>query len=481
MSKKLLLISVLALTFLTACGNTKETSKEISDALQSKDAEIINNLDETNQQVTNAPENQNINESDNDKLTQNLPGEDQGSEENLSDEVTTYDNSRTDNSTNTQSDNSQNNDASNKGNNEASTVPTDVPKAPEVTSAPTKAPDIAPIHTPVPTRTPIITPTRIPIPTKKPQPTKVPTVTVAPTKVPVTTPNPTKVPNPTKAPVPTKTPTVTPPSKVSDADSISVRGKTLSIGDSKSDVISAFGSPNRTDATEYNYDFMVYNDNYKKFMMIAIADSKVVGWYTDSTDFSYQGLTTSSKVSSINSTFGKSASLSDTISVSDSGNKITFFMDSIGDASIDGISVFDGSVSKGSTSKTVLKAWEKEILDLTNSFRARNGLSALSWSDAAGTSARLHSEDMAKNNYFNHTGLDGSTPGDRMKAQGISYRSNGENIIGGYGNALFSSNGWMNSSGHRSNMLNKGFTYLGVGYALGGSYGNYATQNFYSN
>jgi len=506
MSKKLLLISVLALTFLTACGNTKETSKDISDALQSKDAEIINNLDETNQQVTNAPENQNINESDNDRLTQNLPGENQapsiqnqqdGSDENLSDEVTTYDNSRTDNSTNSQLDNSQNNnssqgnqgfqspsignDSSNKGNNEASTAPTDVPKTPKVTGTPTKAPDVAPIHTPVPTRTPIITPTRIPAPTKTPQPTKVPTVTVAPTKVPVATPAPTKVPTPTKAPVPTKVPTVTPPAKVSNADSISVRGKTLSIGDSKSEVISAFGSPNRTDATEYNYEFMVYNDNYKKFMMIAIADSKVVGWYTDSTDFSYQGLTTSSKVSSINSAFGKSSSLSDTISVSDSGNKMTFFMDTIGDGSIDGISVFDGSVSKGSTSKTVLKAWEKEILDLTNSFRARNGVSALSWSDAAATTARLHSEDMAKNNYFNHTGLDGSTPGDRMKAQGISYRSNGENIIGGYGNALFSSNGWMNSSGHRSNMLNKGFTYLGVGYALGGTYGNYATQNFYSN
>ncbi|ABX40832.1 CAP domain-containing protein [Lachnoclostridium phytofermentans] len=500
MSKKLLLISVLAL-FLTACGNTKETSKEISDALQSKDAEIINNLDETNQQVTNSPENQNINESDNDKLTQNLPGENQdvpsiqnqqdGSEGNLSDKVTTYDNSQTDNSTNSRTDNPQNkdsstgntgdqspsigNDSSNKDDNEASTVPTGVPKTPEVTSTPTKAPDIVPIHTPVPTRTPIITPTRIPTPTKTPQPTKVPTVTVAPTKVPVATPSPTKV------PAPTKTPTVTPPSNVSGADSISVRGKTISIGDSKSDVVSAFGSPNRTDDTEYNYDFMVYNDNYKKFMMIAIADSKVVGWYTDSTDFSYQGLSTSSKVSSINSVFGKSSSLSDTISISDSGNKITFFMDSIGDGTIDGISVFDNSVSKGSTSKTVLKAWEKEILDLTNSFRARNGLSALSWSDAAGTSARLHSEDMAKNNYFNHTGLDGSSPGDRMKAQGISYRSNGENIIGGYGNALFSSNGWMNSSGHRSNMLNKGFTYLGVGYALGGSYGNYATQNFYSN
>ncbi len=491
MSKKLLLISVLALIFLTACSNAKKTSKEISDAQRPKDTEIINNLDETNQQVSDVPENQN--ETDNDKLTQNSSDESnvsfsqnqQNSEdEKLSGEVTANDNFKADGSMNSQADKSQDSnsarennkaqsskDSNNKGEKETPAVPTDVPKNPDIvptkTPAPTRIP--TPTQTPAPTKTPMVTPTKIPAPTKAPS------ITAVPTKAPAATPA------PTKAPVPTKVPTVTPPASVSKADNISVRGETLSIGDSKSEVISAFGSPNRTDATEYNYDFMVYNDNYKKFMMIAIADSKVVGWYTDATDFTYQGLTTSSKVSSINSVFGKSSSLSDTISVSDGGNKITFFMDTIGDGSIDGISVFDGSVSKGSTTKTVLKVWEKEILDLTNSFRARNNLSALSWSDAAGTSARLHSEDMAKNNYFNHTGLDGSTPGDRMKAQGISYRSNGENIIGGYGNALFSSNGWMNSSGHRSNMLNKGFTYLGVGYALGGAYGNYATQNFYSN
>ncbi len=493
MSKKLLLISVLALIFLTACGNAKKTNNDISDAQQSKDAEIINNLDETNQQVTDAQENQNTNESDHDRLNQNLPDENQdspsipmqreGNNGTLSDEVITYNNSQADNSNNSQSDNSQTedtsqensgNDSTNQGDSGTSNVPTDTPKNPEVTIEPTKVPDKEPTKIPVPTKTPIVSPTKIPNPTKTPQPTKVPTVTVTPTKVPVATPTPTKV------PAPTKVPSVTPPANVSKADSITVRGETISIGDSKSEVVSAFGSPSRTDATEYNYDFMVYNDNYKKFMMIAIADGKVVGWYTDATDFSYQGLTTSSKVSSINSVFGKSASLNRTISVTDGGNKITFFMDTIGDGSIDGVSVFDSSVSKGSTTKTVLKAWEKEILDLTNSFRARNGLSALSWSEAAGASARLHSEDMAENNYFSHTGLNGSTPGDRMKAQGISYRSSGENIIGGYGNALHSSNGWMNSSGHRSNMLNKSFTYLGVGYALGGSYENYATQNFYS-
>ena len=213
--------------------------------------------------------------------------------------------------------------------------------------------------------------------------------------------------------------------------------------------------------------------------MIAIENSKVVGWYTDSTDFSYDGLTTSSTVSSINSKYQKSLSLNRTLSVTADGRKLTFFMDTLGDKTIDGILVTTTSVSKDSTTDSVLRAWEKEILDLTNSFRARNGLSALSWSDAAAKAARLHSKDMADNNYFSHTGLNGSTPSQRLKAQGISFTASGENIIGGYGNALHSSNGWMNSSGHRSNLLHKSFQYLGVGYVLGGSYGNYATQNFY--
>lgn len=68
-----------------------------------------------------------------------------------------------------------------------------------------------------------------------------------------------------------------------------------------------------------------------------------------------------------------------------------------------------------------------------------------------------------------------------MKAQGISYKSAGENIIGGYGNAMHSYNGWVNSSGHRTNLLNSSFNHLGVGFALGGTYGNYGTQNFLEN
>ena len=369
------------------------------------------------------------------------------------------------------------------------------------TLAPTKEPtnqsgqSTKPESTVQPTKVPTQEPTQEPTPTKYPIwdqliplfPTNQPTVkpTIAPTKQP--TPTPTKQPTPTPTKQPTAVPTIQPkpttaPTQIPStgtSKSLSVRGVTIAMGESKSSVIDKLGSPSRIDATEYSYDFMVYNNNYSKFVMIAIENSKVVGWYTDSTDFSYDGLTTSSTVSSINSKYQKSLSLNRTLSVTADGRKLTFFMDTLGDKTIDGILVTTTSVTKGSTTDSVLRAWEKEILDLTNSFRARNGLSALSWSDAAAKAARLHSKDMADNNYFSHTGLNGSTPSQRLKAQGISFTASGENIIGGYGNALHSSNGWMNSSGHRSNLLHKSFQYLGVGYVLGGSYGNYATQNFY--
>lgn len=346
------------------------------------------------------------------------------------------------------------------------TTAPDATEKPTATIVPTGEPSVSISPSSAPTTTPdeIIKPTNIPNPTKSPEVTMKPTNTPIPSKSPI---------KPTSIPVPTNEPAKT------SSSVLNVRGTTITMGESKSSIIDKFGSPSRIDETEYNYEFYVYKGNYKNFMMIGIANSKVVAWYTDSKDFSYQGLTTSSKVSNINSTFNKNLSLNNTLSFTNDGSSITFFMDTIGDSNIDGVYVASSSVSKDSTTKSVLTAWEKEVLDLTNSFRARNDLSSLTWSTEASTSARLHSEDMAKNNYFSHNGLDGSTPYDRMKAQGISYKSAGENIIGGYGNAMHSNNGWVNSSGHRKNMLNSSFNYLGVGFALGGTYGNYGTQNFF--
>lgn len=125
------------------------------------------------------------------------------------------------------------------------------------------------------------------------------------------------------------------------------------------------------------------------------------------------------------------------------------------------------------------QSYEKQVLTLVNQERAKQGLSALSWSDELANVARAHSKDMATRNFFSHTNPDGKSPFDRIKAAGISYRTAGENIAAGQRTPQEVVNAWMNSEGHRANILNKNYTKLGVGYVSGGgSYSTYWTQCF---
>ena len=85
---------------------------------------------------------------------------------------------------------------------------------------------------------------------------------------------------------------------------------------------------------------------------------------------------------------------------------------------------------------------------------------------------------MIDRNFFAHNTPDGQTPFDRMKAAGISYSSAGENIAAGQSSPQNVMDSWMNSPGHRKNILNRDFEYIGVGLARGGSYGIYWAQEF---
>ena len=123
-------------------------------------------------------------------------------------------------------------------------------------------------------------------------------------------------------------------------------------------------------------------------------------------------------------------------------------------------------------------SFEKQVLDLVNEQRAQNGLSALVWDDALASVARAHSEDMRDRKFFSHTNPDGLSPFDRIKNFGISYRSAGENIAAGQTTPAEVVQAWMNSSGHKANILNESYTRLGVGYAAGGPQRHYWTQNF---
>ena len=122
--------------------------------------------------------------------------------------------------------------------------------------------------------------------------------------------------------------------------------------------------------------------------------------------------------------------------------------------------------------------YQAEVLQLVNEQRANYGLSALTYSTQLEAVAYAHSKDMALNNYFSHTNLSGQSPFDRMRAAGISYRSAAENIAAGQKTPQEVVNAWMNSSGHRANILNSSVTKMGVGIYSGGSYGVYWTQLF---
>jgi uncharacterized protein YkwD len=135
-----------------------------------------------------------------------------------------------------------------------------------------------------------------------------------------------------------------------------------------------------------------------------------------------------------------------------------------GGFAFDNIVVGSQATPPGPGSDNNLLAQERELLTLINQQRAQNGLAPLRTSDALCRAARGHSNDMAQNNFFSHTGSDGSSPWDRIADAGYHLRTGGENVGAGYPTAADMVNGWMNSAGHRANILGN-FCDVGVGYA----------------
>jgi uncharacterized protein YkwD len=131
---------------------------------------------------------------------------------------------------------------------------------------------------------------------------------------------------------------------------------------------------------------------------------------------------------------------------------------------------------------------DKKMLTLVNNARAQTrscgvmsyqAAPALAWNCKLENAAQSHSASMAENNYFSHTGIDGSSPGDRISAAGYHWSTYGENIAAGYEDAQSVMQSWLTSSGHCANIMNTSFKEVGVGLVTGsGSYGNYWTQVF---
>lgn len=125
-----------------------------------------------------------------------------------------------------------------------------------------------------------------------------------------------------------------------------------------------------------------------------------------------------------------------------------------------------------------MTAMEDEVLRLTNEERAKVGAPPLKRASDLDALARAHSQDMISRHFFDHNNPDGKSPFDRMRAAGITYRAAAENIAYGQSSAASVMNAWMNSSGHRKNILNATYTEIGIG-AIKNSGGTiYWTQEF---
>lgn len=137
--------------------------------------------------------------------------------------------------------------------------------------------------------------------------------------------------------------------------------------------------------------------------------------------------------------------------------------------------IYPGDVLNVPVPDASVTAFEQEVIRLVNQERAKVGLSPLTYDWELSRVARYKSQDMKDNRYFSHTSPVYGSPFRMMRDFGISYRTAGENIAKGQATPQAVVDAWMNSSGHRANILNASFTHIGVGYV---AEGNYWTQMF---
>lgn len=149
-----------------------------------------------------------------------------------------------------------------------------------------------------------------------------------------------------------------------------------------------------------------------------------------------------------------------------------------------GLSVDSGASAGASATVVPTNSWVQQVFDLTNSYRQQAGLAPLRLNAKLNTAAQAHSVDMALNDFFSHIGSDGSTVYNRMNGAGYDYNLAAENIVAGYATPKSAVQAWMNSPGHRANILHPNLQEIGIGFYFlsndsgSNNYRYYWTQDF---
>lgn len=288
------------------------------------------------------------------------------------------------------------------------------------------------------------------------------------------------------------------PALESPADaSFSVRN--IEIGDTKDAVEKLAGEAKRNTRNEYGVDWFTYHENYQNFFMVAYdTNNKVVGLYTNQDLISSkEGIKRGTPKESVTGKLGEPVTklLKGNVyyQIRSDGeydmfemdkSYVTIFYDKHEKNTVTSIQIIDANLEKqkssyfAEASPGLKKGFEYQLFDLTNASRVNHDLSVLSWDKQVKVTAQDHSKDMAVNQYFNHTNLEGESPFDRMEDDKINFRMAGENLAAGQNSSIFAHEGLMNSIGHRENKLQKDFQSLGVGVAFDGEEKPYYTENY---
>lgn len=251
--------------------------------------------------------------------------------------------------------------------------------------------------------------------------------------------------------------------RVSEGDRVHVGSRNYYIGMGIRELTDMAGSPDDILAAAEGFSWYVYGTgNYSNFIMAGLFDDKVVALCSTGSGFNFCGYRMGSQTGSYTS-----GRLSNATLYKDQNDSNKLHMVYLKAASY---------YSAANVNSTVIAGEAKTDFYLINAFRQGHGCSILKWHDASARAAKLHSEDMAANNYFSHTSRDGRSPWKRLAAQGVSYQTAGENIASGYWSAVGAHNALVNSAGHRNNILAPSFRYLGVGVGYNREY--YITEDF---